>query len=331
MTTTVRLASVNANNLFSRWNFTAAVRLLEEGEQGLTARYEVVDGPTGPQMMLRSFLGRLVEAKPEDEQMTLAGRILAIDADVVAVQEVEDLTALQEFAQVHLGDRWPHLSLVEGNDARLIDVAVLSRLPLGRVTSHRHAVHPDDPSRPIFSRDLAMVEILSPDRSRRLLRLYTTHLKSNYVDYRIRGAARAAAVAANHARRRRQAEVTAAIVTADAAAEPAVPWVVCGDFNAGPDHPSLAPWVQAPIGPADLLEGLTATAPPPPSRNPVDVPPHDRWSHRFSVSGAADVFELLDQVWGSRGLVVARPTVHRRATWTTAGTDHDPVSVELEL
>jgi hypothetical protein len=57
--------------------------------------------------------------------------------------------------------------LVEGNDPRLIDVGLLSKLPLGGITSWQEVPDLSDPSRPLFSRDLLQVEILSADRSER--------------------------------------------------------------------------------------------------------------------------------------------------------------------
>src|SRR5206468_9247548 len=109
--------------------------------------------------------GVLVKGKPPVDRARLAARILAMDADVLAVQEVEDLTTLTAFARDELKELgYRHAVLVEGNDPRLIDVGVLSRLPIGGVTSWRHAVdQPTDPD-PVFSRDLLQVDILAADR-----------------------------------------------------------------------------------------------------------------------------------------------------------------------
>jgi hypothetical protein len=73
--------------------------------------------------------------------------------------------------------------LIEGNDPRLIDVALVSKLPLGRVTSWQHARHKSEPtSLPIFSRDLLEVDVLAPGRTKRLFTLYVNHLKSKYTE-----------------------------------------------------------------------------------------------------------------------------------------------------
>lgn len=328
--TTFTLASVNANNLFSRWNFSAEVASLPRDDRDISMQVEFTTGPDGPNIHFRKFLGKLVDAKSDEQRRRLADRILAIDADVIALQEVENLLALREFADDFLERRWRFHSLVEGNDDRLIDVALLSKLPLGEVASHRHHVHPDDPSRAVFGRDLPGVDVLAPDRSRRLLRVYNTHMKSNFVPFTVRGdAAREAAAEANHARRRRQSDATVEILTEQH--PPGLPWVLCGDFNADPDHASLAPIVDGPLTPVDLLDGLRESQPAPASRNPEDVPAGPRWTHRFSESNAPDHFGFFDQLWGSPGLDTGDPTVHRRETWTRSGTDHDPVSVVLDV
>ncbi|MBI4701911.1 MAG: hypothetical protein HY744_12300 [Deltaproteobacteria bacterium] len=58
----------------------------------------------------------------------IARRIVAMDLDVLAVQEVEDIDTLKAFAreQLKLSEDdpplYPNVMLVEGNDDRLIDV-----------------------------------------------------------------------------------------------------------------------------------------------------------------------------------------------------------------
>lgn len=323
----IKLATINANNLFGRWNFQAAVQELPMADRDVTTEVLFEEDAEGnPHVRFRTFKGRLVQPKPREDLERLAARIIDVDADVLALQEVENLDALREFATTMLGNRWPHLTLIEGNDDRFIDVAVASRLPLGPVTSQRHAVHPTDPAHPVFSRDLLGVELLSPTRDAALMRLYVTHLKSNYIDWHIRGDAREEAAIRNDLRRSRQAEIMGRNV-ADAGS--ALPWVVAGDFNTDPDHASVEAFVDGPAQPLDLLGDLTESVPPPRSRNDEDVPDHIRWTHRFPQSHAPDEYRLFDQLWGSPGLEHGNAVVHRRATWTTSGTDHDPVSVTV--
>ena len=77
--------------------------------------------------------------KPREQLEKLAETIRNVNADVLALQEVENRRYLERFNTAFLGDLgYEHVVLFEGNDGRGIDVAVLSRLPVGPVTSYRH-------------------------------------------------------------------------------------------------------------------------------------------------------------------------------------------------
>ena len=58
-----------------------------------------------------------------------------MDVDVLALQEVEDIGTLRNFVRDYLDNGYRHIVLIEGNDPRLIDVALVSKLPLGQATS----------------------------------------------------------------------------------------------------------------------------------------------------------------------------------------------------
>ena len=122
------------------------------------------------------------EKKPADVDK-IAERINRMDIDVLALQEVEDLDTLFVFNRDKLDYRYKYKILVEGNDPRLIDVAVLSKFPIGGITSWKHAVHPDEPDIDVFGRDLLEVEILNPNRTKTLFKIFNNHLKSHYVDW----------------------------------------------------------------------------------------------------------------------------------------------------
>ena len=324
----VSVGTFNLNNLFSRWNFVGAVEEMaeEDGPVGaVTVRYEFTDPDT---YWVRTFRGRLVKAKAVVDTQRIASRINAIDLDVLAVQEVENIGTLRQFNAFYLGGRYPYRVLIEGNDPRFIDVGVLSKLPLGAVTSHQTAVHPAKPEETVFGRDLLEVEVLDGSRHSKLFTLYVNHLKSKFVPF---DADPAVAGPENDARRQRQAETVARIVAQRQ--RPNGRYLIVGDMNDTPDSPSLAPLLE--IEGRRLVDGLAA-----PSETrfaPVDRggpgPASSRWTHRFKPAGSPAHYELLDQIWLSNAMS-ARLTgswIDRRVRLTGDGSDHDPAWVTLEV
>lgn len=76
---------------------------------------------------------------------THTARVLAaVDADVVALVEVEDRPGLVKFNTNVLGSvfeatgrtAYPFALVVDGNDQRGIDVGILSRFPITDITTH---------------------------------------------------------------------------------------------------------------------------------------------------------------------------------------------------
>jgi hypothetical protein len=168
----VAVGTFNLNNLFSRFDFRADVSTASASTVKVEERTSFsFDDPSG--FKLRTYLGKLVRGKLATERALIAERIKRMDLDVLAVQEVEDIDTLRQFARDDLGGLYPHVALIEGNDPRLIDIGLLSKLPLGGVTSWQHVPDPLNPGQAVFSRDLLQVEILSPSRRERLFTLST--------------------------------------------------------------------------------------------------------------------------------------------------------------
>lgn len=316
------IGTFNLNNLFTRWNFQASVPPGTE----LT---EVVSINANSERRLRRFRGRVVNGKDADDRSEIAERILAMDVDVLAVQEVENMEALNTFNSDDLGGLYPHRLLLEGNDPRLIDVAVLSKLPLGPAVTHQTFPDPLTGNR-IFGRDLLQVDVLSPTRSRRLFTLFNAHMKSNFVDRRTHRTPEAQATAARSAndRRRRQSIATAEII--EKATRPNSRYVFLGDMNDDPDSLHLAPVVASPaLGMVDALIGVQTTRPP---KIETSGPPalDDRWTSRHRADGITE-FRLFDQIWVSPALAsrVQDPTIDRRTKHGGDGSDHDPAWITL--
>jgi endonuclease/exonuclease/phosphatase family metal-dependent hydrolase len=319
------VGTFNLNNLFSRFNYEAEVAELpaEEVVINSSTTFPVAD-PTAHRF--RTYRGRLVLGKPAEERARIAGRVLAMDADVLAVQEVEDIDTLKRFNAEDLGGRYRWLALIEGNDPRLIDLGLLSKLPLGAVSSWRHIIHPAVPSDPVFSRDLLQVQVLNKSRSRVLMTVFNNHLKSHFVPFD-----QDAVIGAQEANdtRERQAETTAQII--DRQTRKGSAYVVCGDMNDPPNSPFLAPLVQNPkLG---LVDALTAPQETRPAKADNPPPATTAWTHRFKESGQPARYELFDQIWLSPALAGKQTAafIDRRTRHGGDGSDHDPAWITLEV
>lgn len=73
-----------------------------------------------------------------DKMKNLAQVILPVEADVVAMQEIENESILEDFRKKHLGEKvYPYVAVRSSDDARGIRNAVVSRFPIVHVESHR--------------------------------------------------------------------------------------------------------------------------------------------------------------------------------------------------
>ncbi len=321
----VKVGTFNLNNLFSRFNFRADLGSLSAGDLSVstTITFDLSE-PQG--FRVRAFQGRLVTAKPEAERATVVQRIIDMDVDVLAVQEVEDIDILNGFARDDLDGLYPFRALIEGNDPRLIDVGLLSKLPLGGVTSWRHATHPESPDQTVFGRDLMQVDILNPGRTRKLFTVFNNHLKSHFVPF---GQDAAAGALRANTRRRQQAEAVRDIVLTQT--RPNSRFIVLGDMNDPPDSEFLEPFAaSSELGLVDALTEPTETRPAKADNPP---PPGPAWTHRFKASGQPARYELFDQIWLSPSLAGKQDGsfIGRRTKHGGDGSDHDPAWVELAL
>jgi endonuclease/exonuclease/phosphatase family metal-dependent hydrolase len=199
----MRLATFNVENLFARWKFREGVEPAEANKSGWA-----VDET------------RFDELSVDEKALTgMATRELG--ADVLALQEVESVDTLKHFRAGALGGRkaYPYVAGIDGNDPRLIDVAVLSKLPITHVRSHQHLLDPETKSSTLFSRDCLEVDVALPEGGS--LTLFVNHFKSMLGGRE-----------ETRPKRERQARAVKEIVTerfgADAGEHP---FAILGDFN----------------------------------------------------------------------------------------------------
>lgn len=234
---------------------------------------------------------------PEEYQQKVSelGHVLElINGDFVALQEVENLSALNDLNQ-SLSSPYPHAELVEGNDhGRGIDVAFLSRIPVREVISHAdHDLpeHPDVSPGYKFSRDCLEVRLETEPP----LIVLITHLKSS------RGNEKRSA-----AKRRVQSEGLVEIVKSiDSEAEAIL---LMGDFNDVPESWSLEPLFTTL---SDPFEG---------------IPAKERATHRFRNEGSPIDHILADKQASER---VFNARVWQDIARSTS--DHNPVSLQIKL
>jgi endonuclease/exonuclease/phosphatase family metal-dependent hydrolase len=138
-----------------------------------------------------------------------------VNADILGIVEAEDRPSLLRFNETLLNGMYEHVMLIDGNDERGIDVAVMARngFHLERIRSN---VDYADGQGQVFSRDCPQYELTAPSGA--LLHVLVNHFKSQS--------------GGGGAKRRRQAQAARAIVDGLVAQGQHV--VVVGDFNEGP-------------------------------------------------------------------------------------------------
>lgn len=174
-----------------------------------------------------------LKTEPVDElAMRHTARVIKdIDAEILGVIEAENRISLNRFSGQMLeligGVPYPRVMLIDGNDDRGIDVAVLAKTGFEIVSVKPH-VDDADAQGLIFSRDCPEFSITTP--SGETIVVLVNHLKSKGFG----------TMSSSSAKRKRQAKRTAEIY-ARLVAEGHTSVAVVGDFNDTPDSAALAP------------------------------------------------------------------------------------------
>jgi endonuclease/exonuclease/phosphatase family metal-dependent hydrolase len=166
--------------------------------------------------------------KPRRQMELWAQSIESLNADVIALEEIENRDYLQRFVDVFLkGLGYTEVVQFEGNDMRGIDVALISRVPIGPVRSHRHLKFqgPDGVTRR-FQRDLLAVTLL-PEGAQPL-EVWVVHLKSKRGDD-----------PTSEPIRRAEAQEIRRLLDEQLSRDPQARIIVTGDFNDTVDSPSM--------------------------------------------------------------------------------------------
>lgn len=239
-------------------------------------------------------------AKPRNEMVLLASALRDINADVVALQEVESRGYLQRFLDVFVPEMgYRHVVHFEGNDLRGIDVCVISRVPIGRAISHRHLRHKDATGKwRSFNRDVLRVEMLPGGGDP--FEVWVLHLKSNSGG---RDAAEPIRVA--------EAQQVHRLLQARLKQNPDANLIVCGDFNDMHDSPTVKAITGEDLG-EPIMRKLFQT-----------VPKDQRVTYNLEPYR-----EMIDFILVSKGMArryVPDSYTIRDGTLQEIGSDHNPV------
>lgn len=317
MATKVRVGTFNCENLFARFRFRSNVKVANATKDGFTINDLAFD-----------FL------KPDEK--TLTGQaIRALDADVIALQEVENFDVLKRFRNQYLKPlKYTYGVLIEGNDPRFIDVAVLSRFPLTRIVTHQELRSGNSA---LFSRDCLEVDV---DVKGKTLTLFVNHLKS-MLDKKDPKNGR------KNTRDRRllQAKTVKHLVQDRFGTKAgSMQFVICGDLN---DYVGAGQGTTDGTGP---LVGWGQV------ENVLDrLPEAERWTHfwetRKTPDSRPESYKQLDYMLLSRSLAgksAVPPIVVRRGLCTNAAlysgarfagvgtsspaaSDHCPIGIDLVI
>ena len=161
------------------------------------------------------------------------GRVVdAVKSDILVCVEVENRPTLQRFNEqvlgVTIGESFPHVMVIDGNDTRGIDIGLLSRYPIVSIRSH---VDDEFQGKRVFSRDCPEYVLLLP--SGKQLVICPNHFKSK------RGGDDDEAKARRLAQGKRAAEIAR---LGEAQISPLV--LLAGDLNDTPESPAVSPLLR---------------------------------------------------------------------------------------
>jgi len=228
----------------------------------------------------------------------LSKALQQMQADVLALQEVEKLSLLQRLAGA---GGYRYAILVEGNDdTRGIDVGLLSKVKVVGYATHRNDRLPYVEGASLearFSRDCLEVHLRTPQP----LILLVNHFKSKVGKGK-----------SSDALRRAQAQRVVEILRGLERHYPGHPVVVLGDLN-----DRLESWPLEPLARSGLMDPFAGMS------------PAQRYTHRHRGEGVALDHILLSPALGRR-LLPGTPTVGQQRIFRRCS-DHRPMWLDLQL
>ncbi len=313
---TITIATFNCENLFRRFKFNSKLTK-EQVEKKLKDGF----------IMDKSILSTVTQT----ERKLTADAIKAAKADIVCLQEVENMDTLRNFLSTHLsGSGYKYRMLIDAKDPRFIDVALISKIPFGNVKTHQY-----DGTGTVFSRDCLEVEF---NISGKPLTVFVNHFKSMFDRSNKTPAQKRAFTAPKRAA---QCKTVLDIIKQKFKNTPQKDnWVVVGDLNDYPDSTtSLKTLLESP-----WMENIVQTR---------ITDPSERWTHFWDTTSVPvdERYKQIDYIFLSKKLATSNanavPVIIRKGIVTKAtrytgprfsgvtdkqgASDHCPVAVTINI
>lgn len=324
----IKIATFNCENLFARYKFKTNVDTDKAIKDGWLPH------------------AKFFHINNETEKKLTAEAIKETKADVIALQEVENFQVLKRFRNDYLqGTRkYKYVCLLEGNDPRFIDIAVLSKYPIEKIDTHVHEYN-TKLRMFTFSRDCLECNIVIPsDSNNKIIRLYVNHFKS-MMDKSNPCKGREVTMKKRVAQSKRVKEIVSEEISSNN--RNGEDFVILGDFN---DYPQTDQQGSS---------GITELANWDKVENVVDrLPEDERWTHYFKGNSSCNIpeaYKQLDYILVSKSLTEKnennknkKPNIIRKGLPSRAdkyqgdrfegigktfpkSSDHCPVVIELEV
>lgn len=247
-----------------------------------------------------SFEELPTEAEFRSRTAAIGAALARIDADVVALQEIENARCLEALRDDAAGRGLGYVTteLGETGAPASVDVAVFARAPATEIRTHRHVrLQRPDGSTTTFSREL--LEVRMTFGARRVI-AFAAHFRSKVDD--------------DPGRRLAEAVATREIVSAASVEDPDALVVLGGDLNDEPGSPPL-----------DALEEGAALV-----RVARDLPPLEQATFVFQNRAIA-IDHLYVTASGAPRYVDGSAAVVRDVSSGLGGSDHGALQAELSL
>ncbi len=315
--TNVTIATFNCENLFRRYKFNSKLKP-EQIEKKLQEGF-IID---------KTILTTLTQ----NERSLTADAIKATKADIVCLQEVENMDTLKNFLSTFMASSgYKYKMVIDGKDPRYIDVALISKIPFGNVKTHQY----DGGAKNVFSRDCLEVEF---DINGSPLTVFVNHFKSMFDKSNLTPAQKRKKTGA---KREAQCKAVLDIIKQKFKNNPEQSnWVIAGDLNDYPDNPSsLNILLNSPLMENIVQTRITNTT--------------EQWTHFWDTTAVPvdERYKQIDYLFLSKKLADTNPTavpvIIRKGVVTKAtrytgprftgitdkqgASDHCPVAVTIQL